>query len=261
MFRFPDVFVQLVHKEKLNIMKRNLRRWIYATALLLCATGAMAKGYTAQGCLDQNGRVIEAVNDANLSQLVHAQKEGGQVQLHFNSTQSTGLTPNQRLFFFANECARARMGLLDVEEVTLEQAREADCRAVALLYHSGVVRSIDDLNATGGKMELSDEAWVFLPPPQRTVEVAGCLSQVSLYKDGGRLAALPTERVNSTAARSTSTDAVQTDGTVLTTQGLVHTPSWDRCVQGCSTPLYRCGKKSTSGPCYDRFNSCVAGCS
>ncbi len=240
-------------------MVHTLGRWICALALLGCATGVFAKGNMMQGCLGADGRPVPVVSDTALDQLVSVQNHNGQSRVHYNSSLAPELTAKQRLFFFAQACSQVRMGIVDSSQISLEQAREADCRAVAMLYHSGVVKSIEDLDAKGGKMVAPNTAWLVLPQPERAIEVAGCLSQVSLYKDGGRLTQLPTESAQDDSAAPAEAYRDEEKGTVLKAEWRKD-PVWNRCVNGCAAPLYHCGRKATSGPCYERFNSCVASC-
>lgn len=210
-------------------------RLLCLLVVLGCARPALADTlYTYDGCTDARGGAIASVADPGLPLVAASAIVDGKVQVRYNPAVLPRLLPESRLFLYAHECARHTLGLPDTGTLTPEQARRADCAAVATLRRSHLLDAPDALAALQVDLVFSPQEWGAIPGPQRTFDLASC--DVAKGTGSGQLG-LP------------SPDAPRSD-------------RWNACVQSCAARSFSCEQQSgrNAARCTSAYDQCSAHC-
>jgi hypothetical protein len=196
---------------------------------LLIAGTATAGGESFDGCIDARARPVQTTIDYGLPQLALAAMEKGRAVVRYNPALMPDLPARARLFFFAHECARLALGQPLGTERSLQQARQADCWALATLQRSG------EADATlAADLAVPETDWAALPGPARTVDLAACA------RPAGAL------RLPDTAPPSATQSRL------------------NRCVHACGDRLWqcqnRCRDEACRGQCLGHYGPCESAC-
>ena len=203
-------------------------------AMLMFAGNVSAGGELFDGCVDVRGRLVTTTVDYGLPRLALAAMENGKAVMRYNPAQLPGLSPRARLFYFAHECARLALGQAPGVERSIEQARQADCWALATLRRSGELAPDEAVRTLEVELTVDEADWAALPGPVRTIDLAAC------GRPPGALQ-LPDSAPPSEAQSRLN-----------------------RCVQGCGDRLWqcqnRCRDESCRGQCLGGYRSCESAC-
>ncbi|MBK8336845.1 MAG: hypothetical protein IPL03_09710 [Sterolibacteriaceae bacterium] len=196
---------------------------------LLIAGKAKAGGELFDGCVDARARPVQSTIDYGLPQLAHAAMENGRAVVRYNPALMPDLPTRARLFFFAHECARVALGQPLGAECSLQQARQADCWALATLQRSGEADA-----SLAADLAAPEIDWAALPGPARTVDLAACA------KPAGALRLPDSAPPSVTQSRQ------------------------NRCVHACGDRLWqcqnRCRDEACRGQCLGHYGSCESAC-
>ncbi|HEX5126294.1 MAG TPA: hypothetical protein VFW00_06110 [Rhodocyclaceae bacterium] len=179
------------------------------------------------GCSDAHGNPVPAVADDTLLSVAKLSVDNGKTIIRYNPKALPRLLPESRLFVFAHECARQYLGFSVDGERTAEQARQADCWAVATLRHSQVFKNAQTMTAVEDDLSMVSTDWALLPGPQRELKLASCSSPP------------------------------QTKGSMQLPGSGPANDKWDACVQRCSSKLDSCGRAAS---CQQAYDNCTASC-
>lgn len=212
---------------------RELGKWLAAFAVLFISAlsvAAEAGDVVFESCVDSRGRLLKAISDTQQAMLVRAVVETEEASIRYNPERLSRLSPQARLFLYAQECARVGDA---AGSPSLESARLADCKGVSALLASGAVKR-KDLPALQAELSFTAEEWALLTGPQRTFELGSCLER------RGNVLTIP--RTAPTAQQAGRND----------------------CVRACGDRLWSCQKQSCSGAdcpsCWRAYDTCQAAC-
>jgi hypothetical protein len=184
------------------------------TTLLVAAAAALTVGVargeemtTFHGCADAAGQAVPSLLDTALERVVDTDRRGASAVIRYNPERLPELRPATRLFFYAHECARHELGLAAARTRTPDDARRADCAAIATLSRSRLLDA-GEVAAVEGDPALTAEAWSLLPGPPRRLALGNCLAAL--------------------AARPSLVSPAP------------HQPDWNTCVRGCGEALRAC---------------------
>lgn len=201
-------------------------RLFRAVLVLALAGGSAAAGAqtTYHGCTDAAGNPVAAVADPALDQLV-ASRPGPAPEIRYNEDLLPRLLPESRAFLFAHECARHNLGLPIDRERGPDDARQADCHALAAMVRSGL---IDDtkIDALERDLQFDADEWAVVPGPRRPFTLRACAAEVATER----------LRVGPSSER----------------------PEWNGCVRGCGERLRACAPRGPA--CDDAYERCTAMC-
>lgn len=184
---------------------------------------------TYHGCVDADGRAVEAVEDATLPATFATRIEGGRAVIRYNPQALPDLQPATRLFLFGHECARLNLGMAPEGPRSRDDARRADCWGLITLMRSRVL-GVSDVAVIQADLQRSDDAWRWLPGPMRRVDLHACHREASVLQ--WSLPTVPQEAAN--ACTRTCADALLT------------------CQRACRGPACE--------PCVVRYEQCVRNC-
>lgn len=200
---------------------------------LLCLGAAGARAQVFEGCVDANGREVASIQDASIPRVAMSGTEEGRPVLRYNPGALPRLSSRARLFFYAHECARIAAGDASGAAQPAQQAARADCRAVAMLQASDLVRGPDGVQALRSELRFSDAEWQQLPGPPREFALDACTVRGMLR--------MPAYAPASEAQMR-----------------------FDRCAHQCGDALWKCQNRCSTaqcrGQCQATFDRCEAGC-
>lgn len=190
--------------------------------LLLCAWSAAVFATDDEpiygGCVDAAGAGVISLIDTQLPAVVATSTEAGRAVIRHNPQALPRLLGATRSFLYAQACARLNLGFAADGVLTAEQARRADCAALATLRRSGLLGDTS-LDALEADLSLSEAEWAEVPGPRRPFALRAC----------------PATRG---ALRLPAGDAVES-------------LAWNACVRACAAPLYQCQARCAAGGCAD----------
>lgn len=190
--------------------------------LLLCAWSALVFATDDEpvygGCVDASGAGVVTLLDTQLPAVVATSTEAGRSVIRHNPGAVPRLLGATRSFFYAQACSRLNLGYAPDGVLTVEQARRADCAALATLQRSGLLGDTS-LAALEADLVLSDAEWAEVPGPRRPFALHACPATRGSLR-------LPAD-----------------DGT--------GSPAWNACVRACAAPLYQCQARCAAGGCAD----------
>jgi hypothetical protein len=175
------------------------------------------------------GAALADAVDVLVAGLALAAMEKGRAVVRYNPALMPDLPTRARLFFFAHECARVALGQPLGAERSLQQARQADCWALATLQRSGEADA-----SLAADLAVPEADWAALPGPARTVDLAACA------KPAGALRLPDSAPPSVTQSRQ------------------------NRCVHACGDRLWqcqnRCRDEACRGQCLGHYGSCESAC-
>lgn len=209
-----------------------MARWL-GILWIVAATPALATTVTTfEGCTDAAGQAIAVEADRDQAALIQSVDIQGTPVIRYNPAALPHLTPEVRLFFFAQACARHTLNMTGAAALTLAQARQADCLGLHTLFSAGLLQreALADLQP---QLVFTDAEWSLLPGPPRTIDVTSCPTR-------GNVLRLP-----------------------LATPPAASQIHWNTCVNTCADRLWHCQKGcrgAACGNCTENHVQCHAAC-
>ncbi|MFT4171520.1 MAG: hypothetical protein QM639_03095 [Rhodocyclaceae bacterium] len=214
-----------------------LKRWLCASCLALTAPWSVAAAiHTYDGCTDAKGQPVASIEDNHWPQVAGSALTDGQPTVHYNPTLLPRLLPETRLFLYAQACSRHTLGLPITAALTAEQARRADCAALATLRRSHLVPA-NIVQALQVDLVLAPEEWAQVAGPVRTLDLASCDLPTGTGSGAGTLNVPPTKAAPS--------------------------EKWNACIQSCAARSFTCEQRqgAHAAACTSAYDQCSARCS
>lgn len=198
-------------------------------------------------CLDAAGKPVPGVTDTGAALAFQTRIENGQATIRYNPERLARLSLQATLFLYAQECARLNMGMAGEQQITLTQARQADCRAIDQLRRDQRILP-EEVALIESDLILSPQEWQQTSGPERGFDLTRC--------DGDQPSAV---QLQAPAPQQAATAQAQHGNVLALPAGAKPaSASWNACVRRCAQPMLRCGNNAG---CLQAPQNCVAACS